>query len=60
MKTLTVQIPLTEDEATLLCGKFMTKELEGIAIRASLHAFGEIIKEIKSTIPYVEEERIEE
>lgn len=60
MKTLSITVPLDDKDAELLLTKFVTKELEGICIRESLHVLGALINEIKLTIPYIEQQAPEE
>lgn len=54
MKTLTVQIPLSDDEALLLATKYQVKELEGLVIREGLHVLGALVTEVRNSIPYIE------
>lgn len=54
MKTLSVTIPLDDDEAALLLTKYTAKELEGIVIREGLHVLFALANDIKNNSPYIE------
>lgn len=61
MKTLTIQVPLSDQEAELLASKFQVKELESMCIRECLMVLGALTNDILKTIPLIqtEDERME-
>lgn len=60
MKTLSISLALTDEDAALLLTKFSCKELEGVVAREGYHAIHALINTIKETIPCIQPEVVEE
>ena len=56
MKTLSISLALTDEDAALLMTKYSCKELEGVVAREGYHALHALINTIKETIPLVQDE----
>ena len=60
MKTLIVQVPLSDQDVALLTSRYLIGELEKLCAIESEHVLSSLINDIKSNIQYVETDVIEE
>lgn len=60
MKTLIIQIQVSETEFNLLSSRYLHGEIQNICAREALHVLSGLVNEIRNQIPYVENDAIEE